>query len=207
MGYPYCGAMKLTEALMGQDLMGFHPKSSFRRDGLDMNGAALYDQAYLSPGEFHQTLKDRKGTYLPSDTYDFCHLKDIFGKEQLGSLPRNAVVICDAFNHIKVNKKDVGMPILYYRASRGDSPGDFNDPKHAQAGFNHLDNHALLSLGFPGDPNQEHPLYRDPHLFYELIQGKQIHKADVPVIALSFILWSPADDGLFGTKDDIIYGR
>ena len=33
-GKPYCGAMKLTEALMGRDLLGFHRESVFRRDGL-----------------------------------------------------------------------------------------------------------------------------------------------------------------------------
>jgi hypothetical protein len=37
-GAAYCGAMKLAEAMMGQDLMGFHPKSAFLADGLDPNG-------------------------------------------------------------------------------------------------------------------------------------------------------------------------
>jgi hypothetical protein len=36
-GQPYCGAMKLVEALMGQDLLGFHVKSAYRADGLDPN--------------------------------------------------------------------------------------------------------------------------------------------------------------------------
>ena len=30
----YCGAQKLAEALLGWDLLGFHPKSEFRADGL-----------------------------------------------------------------------------------------------------------------------------------------------------------------------------
>lgn len=37
-GKPYCDAMKLAEAMMGQDLLGCHPKSVFRRDGLDTAG-------------------------------------------------------------------------------------------------------------------------------------------------------------------------
>ena len=42
-GLPYCGAMKLTEAVMGQDLLGFHPNSAFRLDGTDPNtGKLLY---------------------------------------------------------------------------------------------------------------------------------------------------------------------
>ena len=31
-GQPYCGAMKLSEALIGKDLLGFHPDSEFRAD-------------------------------------------------------------------------------------------------------------------------------------------------------------------------------
>ena len=35
---PYCGAMKLCEAMVGRDLLGFHPDSLFRSDGLDGSG-------------------------------------------------------------------------------------------------------------------------------------------------------------------------
>ena len=31
----YCGAMKLTEAMLGQDLLGFHPHSLFLSSGED----------------------------------------------------------------------------------------------------------------------------------------------------------------------------
>ncbi len=34
----YCGAMKLCEAMMGQDLLGFHPDSDFRADCQDSAG-------------------------------------------------------------------------------------------------------------------------------------------------------------------------
>jgi prepilin-type N-terminal cleavage/methylation domain-containing protein len=34
----YCGAQKLAEALLGWDLMGFHPNSAWRADGLDAAG-------------------------------------------------------------------------------------------------------------------------------------------------------------------------
>jgi prepilin-type N-terminal cleavage/methylation domain-containing protein len=39
----YCGAMKMCEALMGQDGMGFHPSSRFTADGtgLEPNGATI----------------------------------------------------------------------------------------------------------------------------------------------------------------------
>lgn len=35
----YCGAMRLCEALVGQDGMGFNPLSTFRADGTDPNGS------------------------------------------------------------------------------------------------------------------------------------------------------------------------
>ncbi len=39
----YCGAMKLCEAMMGQDLMGYHPDSVFNWDGTDAEGNQIYD--------------------------------------------------------------------------------------------------------------------------------------------------------------------
>ena len=56
-GSPYCGAMKLAEAMMGQDLMGYHPKSAFRADGLEPNTHTLL---YVT-----DTAKDRPGPFLP----------------------------------------------------------------------------------------------------------------------------------------------
>ncbi|MFA5251561.1 MAG: hypothetical protein WC454_03120, partial [Phycisphaerae bacterium] len=42
-GEPYCGAMKLCEAMMGQDLAGFHPDSRFRADFTTDGTNQLYD--------------------------------------------------------------------------------------------------------------------------------------------------------------------
>ena len=39
----YCGAQKLAEALVGWDLLGFHPYSSFTSDGINDNGDFVYD--------------------------------------------------------------------------------------------------------------------------------------------------------------------
>ncbi|MBL7188273.1 MAG: hypothetical protein ISS70_18265 [Phycisphaerae bacterium] len=39
---PYCGAMKLCEAMMGRDLMGVHQDSVLRSDGMDGTGKVLY---------------------------------------------------------------------------------------------------------------------------------------------------------------------
>jgi hypothetical protein len=44
-GLPYCGAMKLAEAMLGRDLQGFHSKSVFRGDGMDRDGRSCCTRA------------------------------------------------------------------------------------------------------------------------------------------------------------------
>ncbi|MGD0572176.1 MAG: hypothetical protein ABSB11_04065 [Sedimentisphaerales bacterium] len=41
MGYNYCGAMRLAEALVGQDLKGFNPSSKFERQGFPNSAGSL----------------------------------------------------------------------------------------------------------------------------------------------------------------------
>ncbi|MHC4265111.1 MAG: type II secretion system protein, partial [Planctomycetota bacterium] len=66
-GYAYSGAMKLAEAVMGQDLLGFHPYSRFRSDYYDSTVSnRLYDfdpgNSGDDPDDYNQEL--RKGPYL-----------------------------------------------------------------------------------------------------------------------------------------------
>jgi hypothetical protein len=62
-GQPSCGAMKLAEALMGQDLQGFHTKSAYRADGLDRSGVtSLYP-----PKPDRVNLMARKGPFLQAE--------------------------------------------------------------------------------------------------------------------------------------------
>ena len=55
----YCGAQKLAEAMVGWDLMGFHPNSAWRADGLaaGVNNAGIANTVYKEI----DTLKRRKG--------------------------------------------------------------------------------------------------------------------------------------------------
>ncbi|MHC4524356.1 MAG: type II secretion system protein, partial [Planctomycetota bacterium] len=47
----YCGANKLAEAMVGWDLLGFHPKSGYRSDGTnDLNGDGTYTLMYNPTG-------------------------------------------------------------------------------------------------------------------------------------------------------------
>jgi hypothetical protein len=205
-GKPDCGAMKLSEAMMGRDLMGFHPDSVFRSDGTDGKGNMLYPKSKSGLEEAYQdSLKVRKGPYLPLENANAYRLVDIYGKGNTGSFDPNNYVLCDMWRkvaHTGTGKK-IGMPILYYKADTSKTAHDLNDPNNPGNIFDYRDNHALLALGVPGKPGQKHPLYEDPKIFYEIARNDKVTGQSVPWRADTFILLSAGYDGLYGTEDDI----
>jgi hypothetical protein len=193
-GKPYCGAMKLCEALVGRDLKGFNPSSKFEAGGLDESGALLYDP---------NTLEDRKGPYLPEASSNPYRLKDLYG--EVGLFDGNEYMLCDIFGqvtHISTGEK-IGMPILYYKADTSKTAHDVNDPNNPENIYNYRDNQDLLALGVPGKPEQKHPLYENPKIFYEMTRNTRVTSPSVPNRADRYILLSAGLDGLYGTKDDI----
>jgi len=190
-GRPYCGAMKLCEAMMGQDLMGFHPDSLFRSDS-----GGLYTKA---------TVKDRKGALLPLENANAYTLADIYGADNTSSFPKDAYVLCDVFKQVthKSTKKRIGMPILYYKANTSHTEHDVNNPDNTENIYNYKDNYALLELGVPWDRTKKHPLFTNPELFYEMITNTKVTTKSIPHRADSYILISAGWDGLYGTPDDI----
>ena len=66
--YYYCGAETLTEALLGWDLLGFHPDSAWRVDGFDKTGGDMtYDpdkNRDVNGDSTPDTLTERKDRYL-----------------------------------------------------------------------------------------------------------------------------------------------
>jgi len=203
-GKPYCGAMKLGEAMMGQDLMGFHPDSVFRSDGTDGKGTLLYPDANNLPKEAYSRNRSvRKVRYLPLENANAYCLKDLY--KNVDSFDGNDYVICDIFRrvkHIRTGKK-IGMPILYYKANTSKTAHDVNDPNNPDNIYNYRDNHALLALEVPGKPGQKHPLYENPKIFYEITLNTKISGSSRPYRAGTYILLSAGQDGLYGTKDDI----
>ncbi|OHB73909.1 MAG: hypothetical protein A2Z25_10185 [Planctomycetes bacterium RBG_16_55_9] len=191
---PYCGAMKLCEAVVGQDFEGFHPNSKFRRDRTDDSGNSLYDS---------NTLKVRKGPYLPLETANAYRLKDLYNN--VGPFDGNNYVLCDVFRNIKhiETGKRVGMPTLYYEANTAKSTHDINDPNNPENIYNYRDNHALLALGVPGKPGKKHPLFENPKIFYEMTKDYKDTTQSKPNNAQTFILLSAGKDGLYGTGDDV----
>jgi hypothetical protein len=190
----YCGALKLCEAMMGQDLQGFHPDSKFKADGLDESGVSLYDP---------NTLEVRKGPYLPEAIGNPCRLKGLY--KNISPFDGNEYVLCDTYRVAKKisNGMYIGMPVLYYKADTSKTAHDVNDPNNPDNIYNYRDNHALLALGVPGKPGQKHPLYEDPKIFYEITRNTRVSGPSVPNRADTYILLSAGYDGLYGTEDDI----
>jgi hypothetical protein len=205
-GRPYCGAMKLSEAVMGRDLMGFHPDSVFHSDGTDDKGNMLYLKSNFGLEEAYQDrLKARKGPYLPLDIANAYILADLYVEGNTGSFDPNNYVLCDMWRkvtHTGTGKK-IGMPVLYYKADTSKTAHDISDPNNPENIYDYRDNHALLALGVPGKPGQKHPLYEDPKIFYEIAWNEKVAGPSVPNRADTFILLSAGVDGLYGTEDDI----
>ena len=169
----YCGAQKLAEALLGWDLMGFHPQTDWRADGYDaLGGNTSYD-----PGRVRgiATLSERKGPYLELAT------ANAFRNSDLINVPNYPYVLCDVYRvrKLTIGVKTVfaGSPILYYRANTANKTIDANfAPASAPPPFtfpnriyDYYDNSPItdstkLTAYGPGPINQNysHPLGYSP---------------------------------------------
>lgn len=214
-GAPYCGSMKLCEAMMGRDLMGFHPESTFRSSGLSSLGTNLYPPS--SAGiTYTNSLSARKGPYLPLENANAFQLLDLY--EDTGPFAGENFVLCDVFRrvtHIQSGQK-VGMPILYYKANTANTQHDIDNPDNPQNIYDYRDNQSLVMLGKPFDPppnGQMHRLARDttnPTPGYRFYMNTTNDKVLATVRATvrpyrvdTYILISAGYDGEYGTPDDI----
>jgi hypothetical protein len=191
----YCGTMKLAEAMMGQDLLGFHPDSRFRADGMD-GGIPLYVPA---------TEQERMGhVYLPLEKANANELQDLYANT--AGFKKDSIVLCDEYRRVihRGTGKGMGMPILYYKADTSKTAHNLDNPDDPDNIYNYRDNHALVGLGVPRDPNEKHPLFTDPKIFYKMTSDYKATAQSKPFRADSFILLSAGYDGLYGTKDDIV---
>jgi len=120
-GSDYCGAQKFTEALLGWDLLGFHPKSDFRSNGRNDDGVFIYD------ANNKVLLDQRKGSYLELGSTNAFRLGNVSVQKRgmfsnTGPLAPDTFVLCDVFGAKRImlaNGKTAkaGAPILYYRAN------------------------------------------------------------------------------------------
>jgi len=214
-GASYCGAMKLAEAMVGQDLLGFHPDSSFRRDGEGIiAGKNLYREPDWTVQEWDENLKSRKGPYLPLDNANAHKLSDMWEPAAAGDFDPCSVVLCDVYTHVAnrsgQGKRKIGMPILYYKADISGTKHDPDTPSHPLNIYDYKDNHELVELGKPEDTDFVHPLFSvsgDPpagRRFYEITKNEEITiDAGRPYRSDSYILLSAGFDGEYGTRDDL----
>ena len=231
--YDYCGAQKLAEALLGWDLLGFHPKSAWRADGYDglaPNGPLTYDPDRVRDNNgdgVPDTLDERRDRYLELTTANAFRLgisapgmsDGLFDDTML--LRGDRFVLCDSFGVKKISliidvvtgktaTFNAGTPILYYRANMSsktliNNPADFNTNI-----YNIRDNGVLVSLGRVKD-GTPHQLW-NPDVFYSADGGVVDLRVVVdpgdptklwPYRPDSYILISAGADGEYGTGDDI----
>ncbi len=224
----YPGAMKLAEAMMGQDLLGFHPSSRFDKEGQDAAGIDLYFNCNPPPTPptplYIENMRARKGPYLNLENANPYSLLDLYGAgnfDQLGGPtcdPNFGIVLCDEYKRIRNTRtgKRVGSPILYYKADISSTTHDDTSVPTARLSiYNCQDNQELIDLGIAWDlaSGFVHPMAdggTDPdgnpaewEIFYRMTRDEKIDVTPRPKMVDSYILISAGYDGLYGTRDDI----
>jgi len=206
----YCGSQKLAEALLGWDLLGFHPRSDWRWDGLDAaGGPGSYDPAKVRG---NATFDERKSPYIEEGTRYAFTLADLYRSHPLATQPgANRYLFCDVYGATKVtlpsgSTAKAGAPILYYKA---DPSGKFNDPALVDPArpcdnrgnvYNCLDNVTIVQIKEAVDGIA---VPFDKNAFYAYIRDPKITAKQWPYRPGSYILISAGADGIYGTPDDI----
>lgn len=218
-GLAYCGAMKLCEAMMGQDLLGFHPESRFRQDGTNGSGKILYLARDIyqpqSQNDIEASERERKELCLTRENANAYRMGDLY-PVGTGDFLQDLPVLCDVYGRVihRVTGKSVGMPILYYKADTTKLRHDFTTPNNNI--YNYTDNIDLIDLGIPLQPGFMHPMASGgntpigdppvqarPEIFYEITWNKKMLTVRKPYREKSYILISAGFDGLYGTPDDV----
>jgi hypothetical protein len=219
----YCGAQKLAEALLGWDLLGFHPDSGWRADGLRLNAQGAQVATTYTAAD---TLQNRRGRYVELEVANPFMLGWSSAAVQdglfpgTGSLAPRTYVLCDVFS---VNERKVmlpngrlvnpGTPILYYKANAASKVYDKTRQPEDNI-YCARDNAPLVGLGRmadvlkPAGAVRQHQLYPDLmapgfQYFYDFIQDQRVQARAWPHRPDSYILISAGADGIYGTKDDI----
>jgi len=218
----YCGAQKLAEALLGWDLLGFHPKSAWKSSGLDKNdGVESYDPDRVR-GDV--TLHERRGPYLELGSANAYRvgISAAGRKDGLYDNPAplwwNTYVICDAFGVKRItltlpnNQTErflAGTPILYYKANT--LYKTISNPSLSKRIYDVRDNvpfTTILPIVDKVIEGKKHKLgfatgtYQN---FYEYIADPKASTPGMPwpYRPDSYILISAGADGEYGTADDI----
>lgn len=215
-GQAYGGAMKLGEAMMGQDMLGFHADSVFRADGLDINGNTNFPLYPRQNPPTNANLKLRRGPFLPPESANAFRIGDIY-QGAVQPFDPCSIVLCDVFERTahETTGQKIGMPVLYYKGDTGKNLHDVTNPENLNNIYNFWDNQDLLALGKPDMQNFQHILHTDTTpgssagsqpgaRFYWNARSNKINSTvDRPFRADSYILISAGFDGEYGTADDL----
>ncbi len=197
-GAYFCGTQKLAEALFGLDLLGFHPGSTFRVEGVD-GDEALYQNTQDSI-----SLQVRQSRYLELEAANAYRLgysepavaDGLFANT--GSFYPASYVLCDEFARIPITvgmeNKRAGLPILYYRANTSSNTmiGDEWDRI-----YNPFDNSEFVNEFFGQVFSDAFTVFvTDP-------KASSLSGVPWPYKPDSYILISAGLDGRYGTLDDI----
>jgi prepilin-type N-terminal cleavage/methylation domain-containing protein len=210
--YGYCGAQTLTEALLGQDLLGFHPDSIYREDGHDAStpSNALYNPA-VPTQQVQDNLRRRQALYIQRENIGVFRPDDIYDTVSQ-FLHGDHFVLCDTFEKISRNigggnrSFRIGTPILYFRANTSAANTELQPNDPVDNIYNYQDNQALTDCGQIKNNSERHELEteggNDPTPFYDIISDPMTVLRR-PVRPDSFLLISAGQDGIYGTRDDI----
>ena len=209
--YYYNGAQKLSEALLGWDLKGFHPDSAWRSDGRDEAGAGFTYDPDGTRGT--DSLYERKGPYLDVETANPFTLGELFNLGTFRVRPNN-YVICDVYPQLKVIRNDIsgnpyvvkaGTPVLYFKANTA-SKTISDTTTHTNNIYNPQDNKITATLVNPDGDTTFGDLYYNSDnkfaYFYDYITDPLAPGA-WPYNPETYILISAGRDGIYGTEDDI----
>jgi type II secretory pathway pseudopilin PulG len=216
-----CGSQKMTEALVGLDLHGYDPQSSFDLE-TTMANSRVYAQT--SP-EREKSLDRRKEMFVtpgqdmlavdvnsanPSGLYT--NWGDLYATAtgyKVGRLLCDAMKVKEVPNPLGGTMR-AGTPFLYYKANTDTK--EFTKTNATGNIYNYLDNQDLLALAPLSGDVARHAWYTGDTgaarelgmaAFYEAITNPAITTSQRPYNMTSFIIISAGYDGVFGTKDDI----
>jgi type II secretory pathway pseudopilin PulG len=224
------GAHRLAEAMVGRDLQGYDPASSWNAkadETMQVYGRGNQEQIKAS-------LDRRKGPYLKLDNVGAFQVAELYGKDNSGQVYPGydmltssgtlAPVLTDVYGVRRVtlaNQQTVkaGSPILYYKADISKQEHYYINPDPSTMIYKNTDNQSLIELHSIKN-NEPHHYDADEYqesvniggnpttlngieLFYYHITNPQITGSPRPYNSDSYILISAGYDGVYGTGDDI----
>jgi len=208
----YCGAQKLTEALLGWDMAGFHPKTNWRRDGytgtaVPIGGTDAYDPCRVRVTDITKgpdTLFERKGPYLEVAKTPVFRLgtSNALANDGLYNSTTNVnftyfdstvpnYVICDVFGVKKLTiprtstqsvTATAGTPVLYYKANTNVKMLTCFPMAAPNSMYNYMDNIRLINLGILPNATKPHTLSTAINEGYFCDPGYKIADPRVPVL-------------------------